>query len=95
MGPEEADAAAPASGPYFRHGVASGDPLPDGVLLWTRVTPDAVSLPGSGRGPNVTVTWEVATDAKFARVVAKGTVATGARVSDCLCKGFTGQFRRS
>ncbi|MET3769488.1 alkaline phosphatase D [Marisediminicola sp. UYEF4] len=78
MGPEEADAAAPASGPYFRHGVASGDPLPDGVLLWTRVTPDAVSLPGSGRGPNVTVTWEVATDATFARVVAKGTVATGA-----------------
>ena len=25
----------------FRHGVASADPLPDGVLLWTRVTTDA------------------------------------------------------
>jgi alkaline phosphatase D len=28
---------APASEP-FRHGIASGDPLPDGVLLWTRVS---------------------------------------------------------
>lgn len=25
----------------FIHGVASGDPLPDSVILWTRVTPDA------------------------------------------------------
>ncbi|NOQ83922.1 MAG: alkaline phosphatase, partial [Myxococcales bacterium] len=25
----------------FEHGVASGDPLSDGVILWTRVTPEA------------------------------------------------------
>jgi alkaline phosphatase D len=25
--------------PAFLHGVASGDPLPDGIVLWTRVTP--------------------------------------------------------
>ena len=25
----------------FIHGVASGDPLPDSVIIWTRVTPDA------------------------------------------------------
>ena len=24
---------------YFQHGVASGDPLSDGIILWTRVTP--------------------------------------------------------
>lgn len=36
----------------FNHGVASGDPLPDGVILWTRVTPV------SGSGP-VTVVWEM------------------------------------
>ena len=36
----------------FLHGVASGDPLPGSVILWTRVTPLA------GTGP-VTVTWEV------------------------------------
>ncbi|MBO0843454.1 MAG: PhoD-like phosphatase N-terminal domain-containing protein, partial [Nocardioides sp.] len=31
----------------FQHGVASGDPLPDRVLIWTRVTPTAASTPGS------------------------------------------------
>ena len=30
----------------FIHGVASGDPLPDSVIIWTRVTPDA-ALPGA------------------------------------------------
>jgi alkaline phosphatase D len=30
-----------ASGPVFQHGVASGDPLADRVVLWTRVTPPA------------------------------------------------------
>ena len=32
---------AQASGAGFQHGVASGDPLPDRVVLWTRVTPPA------------------------------------------------------
>ena len=32
----------------FLHGVASGDPLPDGVVLWTRVTPSREATPGSG-----------------------------------------------
>lgn len=36
----------------FQHGVASGDPLPGGVILWTRVTPL------SGTGP-ITVAWDV------------------------------------
>ncbi len=56
----------------FVHGVASGDPLPDGVVLWTRVTPTRLATPGSGRGPDVTVTWEVARDRDFRRVVARG-----------------------
>ncbi|HEU5035522.1 MAG TPA: alkaline phosphatase D family protein [Nocardioides sp.] len=61
----------------FRHGVASGDPLPDAVLIWTRVTPTAVSTPGSGRGPTVDVHWEIATDPRFRRVVRRGTFGTG------------------
>ncbi|MGW2365585.1 alkaline phosphatase D family protein [Streptomyces sp. NPDC001667] len=61
------------SGPAFLHGVASGDPLPDGILLWTRVTPTPDAVPGSGLGPAVEVGWEVAEDASFARVVARGT----------------------
>jgi len=72
-----AAATAATSGRYFRHGVASGDPRPDRVLLWTRVTPTAAALPGSGRGPRVTVRWEVATDRGFTRVVRRGSVATG------------------
>nr|WP_245992920.1 alkaline phosphatase D family protein [Prauserella muralis] len=69
-------AAAAAAGP-FAHGVASGDPLPTGVLLWTRVTPAAEALPGSGAGPEVSVRWEVALDEAFTRIVRRGTVATG------------------
>ncbi|WP_404383394.1 alkaline phosphatase D family protein [Knoellia locipacati] len=64
------------SGP-FRHGVASGDPLPNAVLLWTRVTPTDASLPGSGAGPRVTVSWQVAADPDFRRVLAKGSTVTG------------------
>ncbi|HCT75783.1 MAG TPA: alkaline phosphatase, partial [Micromonosporaceae bacterium] len=61
----------------FAHGVASGDPLPDSVLLWTRVTPTPESVPGSGAGPNVDLTWQVATDAGFAALVRQGVIATG------------------
>lgn len=53
----------------FRHGVASGDPTATGVVIWTRVTPEA-----EGR---VNVTWGVARDSTFKDVVKRGTVATG------------------
>ena len=66
-----------ADHPVFAHGVASGDPLPRAVLIWTRVTPTADATPGSGRGPSVTVRWEVATDAAFTRVVRRGEAVTG------------------
>ncbi|OXS36035.1 alkaline phosphatase D family protein [Streptomyces sp. XY006] len=65
--------------PAFLHGVASGDPLPDGVLLWTRVTPVPEAIPGSGIGPDTEVSWTVARDKAFTNVVAKGsTTATAA-----------------
>ncbi|MCT9082719.1 alkaline phosphatase D family protein [Streptomyces fulvoviolaceus] len=65
--------------PAFLHGVASGDPLPDGVLLWTRVTPTSEAIPGSGLGPDTEVGWTVAKDKAFTNVVAKGsTTATAA-----------------
>lgn len=54
----------------FRHGVASGDPLADRVILWTRVTP---SEPAT-----VSVDWEVASDEAFTSVVAKGSFTTNA-----------------
>ncbi|GGY47995.1 alkaline phosphatase D family protein [Streptomyces djakartensis] len=65
--------------PAFLHGVASGDPLPDGVLLWTRVTPVPEAVPGSGLGPDTEVSWVVARDKAFTNIVAKGsTTATAA-----------------
>ncbi|TFD80645.1 alkaline phosphatase [Cryobacterium sp. Sr8] len=70
--------AAAAVVPGFLHGVASGDPLPDGILLWTRVTPSADAVPGSGVGADVAVKWEVAEDSGFHRVAARGSVTTGA-----------------
>ncbi len=61
----------------FMHGVASGDPLPTSVVLWTRVTPTKECSPGSGRGEPVEVTWEIAEDKTFSRGVRRGVVRTG------------------
>ena len=74
---EPAEALTAAARRYFAHGVASGDPLPTACVIWTRVTPTPVATPGSGRGPEVPVLWEVATDARFRDVVRSGTVRTG------------------
>jgi hypothetical protein len=45
----------------FSLGVASGDPLPDGVALWTRLAPDPLNGGGMPARP-VTVKWEIAAD---------------------------------
>jgi len=57
--------------PPFTLGVASGDPLPDGVVLWTRLAPEP--LDGGGMpGRTVEVGWQVAHDERMTRVVAAG-----------------------
>jgi alkaline phosphatase D len=61
----------------FAHGVASGDPRPSSVVIWTRVTPTSASKPGSGAGPDVTVRWQVSTNSSFTRIVRSGDVRTG------------------
>ena len=67
-----ASPAAFAAGP-FTLGVASGDPLPDGVVLWTRLAPDPLVGHGGmeGRGP-VEVLWEVGADQGFGTVIQTG-----------------------
>ncbi|MFI9411140.1 alkaline phosphatase D family protein [Nocardia gamkensis] len=68
-------------GDPFALGVASGDPAPDGVVLWTRLAPDPLAPDGLGGMPvdPVTVDYEVADDEQFRRVVARGSaVATRA-----------------
>ena len=52
----------------FRHGVASGDPLSDRVVLWTRVTPpESRSANGA-----IEVRWEMATDEGMMQIVSSG-----------------------
>ncbi|EFQ83648.1 PhoD-like phosphatase [Aeromicrobium marinum DSM 15272] len=63
----------------FQHGVASGDPLPGAVVIWTRVSPTLDARPGSGLGDPVEVTWEVSTDEDFTRIVRSGVVTTDVR----------------
>jgi len=62
---------APAAGPLFQHGVASGDPLADRVILWTRVTPQSPRR-------TVGVRWLVARDAQLRDVVLRGDAETSA-----------------
>jgi alkaline phosphatase D len=69
----------------FQHGVASGDPLPDRVILWTRV-----SLASS---KTILVTYIVATDPGLRKVVLRGT-ATAAAASDFTVKVDAGLLRR-
>jgi alkaline phosphatase D len=71
-------ARAATDAPAFLHGVASGDPLPDGVLLWTRVTPTPEAIPGSGTGPSTEVSWVVARDRALTHIVAKGSLTATA-----------------
>ncbi|MDM0029516.1 alkaline phosphatase D family protein [Variovorax saccharolyticus] len=53
----------------FAHGVGSGDPLADRVILWTRVTTPSPGV--------LNLTWEVASDENMGAVVARGTTSTG------------------
>ena len=72
--PRPAAAADDALAP-FHHGVASGDPTADSVVLWTRVTPQGT---GAASRP-IPVHWVVATDLDFTDVVATGSAqAVGA-----------------
>lgn len=54
----------------FYHGVASGDPLKDAVIIWTRVTTNQ---------PEVKVIWKVATNATMTNIIQQGEVITNER----------------
>jgi alkaline phosphatase D len=60
----------------FTLGVASGNPAPDGVVLWTRLAPEPLSpdpeRPGGMPSVPVPVGWEVADDPAMRHVVRRG-----------------------
>ncbi|MBL1202403.1 MAG: alkaline phosphatase [Nostoc sp. GBBB01] len=57
----------------FTLGVASGEPYPTSVVIWTRLAPEPLN--GGGMPPvNVPIRWEVASDSQMRRIVSRGTV---------------------
>lgn len=56
----------------FTLGVASGDITSTGGILWTRLAPRPLEPDGGMPGPRTTVTWEVAHDDRFTRIVKTG-----------------------
>jgi alkaline phosphatase D len=52
----------------FYHGIASGDPLSDRVVIWTRVTPT--------NDEPVLVSWQIATDPAMTNIIQNGEVQT-------------------
>ncbi len=61
----------------FQLGVASGDPLPDGAVIWTRLAPRPLEPEGGMSGIRTVVTWSVASDEAFENVVQAGRVTAG------------------
>ncbi len=83
-------ASATPSERMFRHGVASGEPLPNAVVIWTRPTPSDDAVPGSGLGADVPLTWEMATDPLFTQVVRMGNVVATSATDHCVHVDVTG-----
>jgi alkaline phosphatase D len=67
---QQAAAFDPALKPFY-HGVASGDPLANQVIIWTRLTPDSASS-----GSSFNVAWYVATDTSMSNLVQQGFFTT-------------------
>jgi alkaline phosphatase D len=67
--PEQAEDRAANSVSPFQHGIASGDPLAEGVILWTRIT---TGDPEGAVPADVQVAWRVATDPEMTQLVVTG-----------------------
>lgn len=83
--PTTAATVAPAFGDPFTLGVASGDPLADSVILWTRLLPADGVVEG-----DVEVAFEVATDRDMADVVSSGFATAAAALGHSVHVDATG-----
>ncbi len=68
QGPEEYSSERGRAGGTFAHGIASGDPLTDRVILWTRITPE------DPRIDDIPVSWEISDSKAFTTVISSGEV---------------------
>lgn len=69
--PVELDSKRDALSGMFSHGVASGDPLTDRVIIWTRV--DIRQAPGPRTAPDISLVWEVSESESFESLTTSGT----------------------
>jgi alkaline phosphatase D len=65
----------------FALGVASGDPTPDGAVLWTRLAPRPLDPGGGMDGQRAVVRWEVARDDAFRFLVKHGEATAAPELS--------------
>lgn len=73
LGPAARAIAAPVFATYpFQLGVASGEPEPDGFVIWTRLAPEPLEIGHGMPAAPVEVSWEVASDAGMRDIVARG-----------------------
>ena len=83
LGPIGCAVAPPGSARFaddpFTLGVASGDPLADRVVLWTRLAPRPFADDGGLTAAAVPVRWQIAHDESFSRIAAEGTAVAEAR----------------
>ena len=80
------------AGDPFSLGVASGDPIADAVVIWTRLAPDALAEDGAGGMPagKFPVVWEVSDTKGFDRNVAQGIAMAEARFGHSVHVDVTG-----
>ncbi|MDP9348756.1 MAG: alkaline phosphatase D family protein [Gemmatimonadota bacterium] len=65
----------------FLLGVSSGDPTPSGATLWTRLAPRPLEPEGGMDGQRTAVSWEVAHDTSFSRIVQRGRATAAPELS--------------
>jgi len=68
----------------FTLGVASGDPTPEGAVIWTRLAPAPVEAAGGMPAAPVEVTFEVSIDEGFSQIVRSGTVLARPESAHCV-----------
>lgn len=74
----------------FTLGVASGDPTPNGAVIWTRIAPRPYEPDAGTMGQRITVNWEVAEDEQFARIAQKGRAIAAPELGNSVHVDVTG-----
>ena len=67
----------------FTLGIASGEPAPDGFVIWTRLAPRPLA-PAGIRTPRIAVNWEIARDDQMRDVVRNGVAVAHVEVAHCV-----------